>query len=413
MDRKISVDRIQIGMFVAKLDRPWLDTPFLLQGFLIESREDILVLQKHCRYVYVDPLRSAEIYQDLNGYIEEVEVDRSPRASTDDIVAPEWYLEEYVNEIAFEDELPRAKELYLQAEEILGKFFHDLGKGARPALSQVNDLVHSMTESVIRNPDALMLLARIRRKSEYAYSHAMNVSICSLAFGRHLGYPSPSLQQLGLGGLMLDVGKVRVSEKLLSRPGKLSEKEYESVKRHVEYGIALLEGNVEITRLAFDMIAYHHEREDGSGYPDALRGSAIPVSAKMAAIADCFDALTSERPYARSYSPFEALQILFDWGRQTLHTDLVEQFIQCLGIYPVGGLVELNSGEIGLVIGHNRTRRLKPRVLLLLDHEKQPYRNPITLDLLTAPKLNADIPYAISRALEDGMFGINPQDYYL
>ncbi len=413
MERKISVDHIQVGMFVSKLDRPWLDTPFLLQGFLIESQEDIVALRKHCRHVYIDLLRSDDRYREFDAYLEEAEVDDPPEASLEQIVAPEWHLEEYVSEVAFEEELPRAKELYLQAEEIFGKFFRDLSRGGKPELSEVNDLVHSMTESVIRNPDALLLLARIRRKSEYAYSHAMNVSICSLAFGRHLGYPSPSLQQLGLGGLMLDVGKVRVSEKLLSRPGKLSELEYESVKRHVEYGAALLRENREITQLAFDMIAYHHEREDGSGYPKGLRGASIPVSAKMAAIADCFDALTSERPYARSYSPFEALQVLFEWGRQTLHGDLVEQFIQCLGIYPVGGLVELNSGEIGLVVAHNRTRRLKPRVLLLLDDEKRPYRNPIMLDLLTAPKLNADIPYAISRALEDGMFGINPHDYYL
>jgi HD-GYP domain-containing protein (c-di-GMP phosphodiesterase class II) len=165
--------------------------------------------------------------------------------------------------------------------------------------------------------------------------------------------------------------------------------------------------------LVVDMVRGHHEREDGSGYPGHLLGAQISVPAKMAAIVDCFDALTSVRPYARTHTPYEALQMLYDWGKQMLHGPLVEEFIQCLGIYPVGGLVELNSGEVGLVVAHNRVRRLKPRILLLLDHHKKAYRSPIMLDLLTAPKLPDEVPYAISRALEDGMYGINPQDYYL
>ena len=419
MEKEIPVEDLAIGMFVAELDRPWLDTPFLLQGFLIDSAEQIAELQHYCRHVHIDPLRSTETANRLAlGRLPSEQNRSNPlplswQNDADNIQAPNWNLMEYLDQVSMEAELPQAREVFAEGELVIADLFENVRVSGLTDLTRANEVVDSMVQSVVRNPDALTLLARIRRKSHYVYAHALNVSIHTLAFGRHMGFPKADLQRLGLGGLLLDVGTLRVPNELLSRRGKLQTAEYRAVQRHVNYGIDLLQHTWSLSGLELDMVRGHHEREDGSGYPARLVGPQIPVPAKMAAIVDCFDALTSERPYARTHTPYEALQMLYDWGKQTLHGPLVEEFIQCLGIYPVGGLVELNSGEVGLVIAHNRVRRLKPRMLLLLDQQKKPYRNPITLDLLHAPKLPGEVPYAIARALEDGMYGLNPQDYYL
>jgi len=419
MEKKIPVEDLAVGMFVAELDRPWLDTPFLLQGFLIDSSEQIDTLKRYCRHVYVDPLRSsvsAARFEARGMAAGQAHSNPPPLAwpfDLDHIVAPNWNLVEYLDQVSMEAELPQAKEIFEQGEIVIAELFEQLRIGGGTDLARAAEVVDSMVESVVRNPDALTLLARIRRKSHYVYAHALNVAIHALAFGRHLGFPRDDLQRLGLGGLLLDVGTLRIPNDLLGRQGKLEPDEYRTVQRHVEYGIDLLQHAGGMTGLVVDMVRAHHEREDGSGYPDRLVGPQIPVPAKMAAIVDCFDALTSVRPYARTHTPYEALQMLYDWSKLTLNGPLVEEFIQCLGIYPVGGLVELNSGEVGLVVAHNRVRRLKPRILLLLDPQKKPYRRPIMLDLLNAPKLPGEVPYAILRALEDGMYGIDPQDYYL
>jgi HD-GYP domain-containing protein (c-di-GMP phosphodiesterase class II) len=419
MEKRIPVEDLAIGMFVAELDRPWLDTPFLLQGFLIDSPEQIAELQRFCRHVYIDPLRSTEAARPLDldrfsmGREHSNPLPLSWPFDNPNVQAPNWNLVEYLDQVSMEAELPQAKEIFAEGELVISELFDSVREAGLTDLTRANEIVDAMVESVVRNPDALTLLARIRRKSHYVYAHALNVSIHMLAFGRHLGFPKEDLQPMGLGGLLLDVGTLRVPNELLSRRGKLAEEEYRTVQRHVEYGIDLLHHAWGLSGVEVDIVRGHHEREDGSGYPEHLIGPQIGAPAKMAAIVDCFDALTSVRPYARTHTPYEALQMLYEWGKHTLHGPLVEQFINCLGIYPVGGLVELNSGEVGLVIAHNRVRRLKPRILLLLDPSKKPYRSPITLDLLTAPKLPDDVPYAIARALEDGMYGLNPQDYYL
>jgi HD-GYP domain-containing protein (c-di-GMP phosphodiesterase class II) len=419
MEKKVRVEELTLGMFIAELDRPWLDTPFLLQGFLIESQDQITALRQYCHSVYVDPLRGispdGQLASGSDGPTSGT-LALQPRTlpfETDHIRAPNWKLVEYLDEVSVEAELAVAKEIYAESERIVGQLFEDINRLDSGDVKRVHDVMEPMVASIIRNPDALTLLARIRRKSQYVYSHALNVSIHVLAFGRHLGFPKDDLELLGIGGLLLDVGTVRIPEKLLSRRGKLSEEEYSLVKRHVDFGLEILHRAWGLEAIVLEMVSGHHEREDGSGYPGRLGGAQISVPAKMAAIADCFDALTSSRPYARTHTPYEALQMLYDWGKRTLNGALVEEFIQCLGIYPVGGLVELNSGEVGLVVAHNRVRRLKPRVLVLLDPNKHAYQTPIMLDLLASPKLPGDTPYAVSRALEDGMYGLNPQDYYL
>lgn len=430
MNEKIDVASLQTGMFVAELDRPWLDTPFLFQGFLIETNDQIAELRHYCQYVLVDPLRSIgwDAWHDtperkealrrlemLDRQTQETPLPPLPLTLAEDRPGGPFSrnLNRYPDLTQLEEELPHAKEIHHQAEQAVQQLFDELQQHGTTDINRAHEVMEGMVESIIRNPDALALLSRVKRASAYVYTRSVSVGINMLLFGRHLGFPRDHMQLLGAAGLLLDVGTAKVPPDILSKNGQLSPEEYETIKRHVPLGLDMLRECKGVSEKLLNIVACHHEREDGSGYPRGLRGAEIGVPGKMAAIVDCYDALTSERPYARSFSPYEALQHLYDWRHHLFHLELVEQFVQCLGIYPVGSLVELNSGEVAVVLAHNRVRRLKPRVLAILDSAKQPYGAPVPLNLLTAPKHAGDQPYEIARALEHGMYGIDPSEYYL
>lgn len=430
MHEKIDVAYLQTGMFVTELDRPWLDTPFLFQGFLIETDDEIAELRHYCKYVLVDPLRSIgwDPWRDTPERKEALrrmqmldrEAQKNPLAPLPLALAEDRpggpfarNLNRYPDRARLEEELPRAKEIHHQAEQAVQQLFEELQQHGTTDLDRAHEVMDGMVESIICNPDALALLSRVKRASAYVYGRSVSVAINMLLFGRHLGFPRDHMHLLGAAGLLLDAGTAKVPPGILSKNGRLTPEEYETIKRHVQSGLEMLRECKGVSEKLLNIVACHHEREDGSGYPRSLRGAEIGVPGKMAAIVDCYDALTSERPYARSFSPYEALQHLYDWREHLFHMELVEQFVQCLGIYPVGSLVELNSGEVAVVLAHNRVRRLKPRVLAILDAAKQPYAAPVPLDLLTAPKRVGDQPYEIARALEHGMYGIDPRDYYL
>lgn len=429
MNEKIEVASLQTGMFVAELDRPWLDTPFLFQGFLIETDDQIAELRHYCQYVLVDPLRSIgwDPWHDTPERKEALRrMEMLDRQEPKTALAPlplalaerpggpfARNLNRYPDLAQLEAELPRAKEVHHQAEQAVQQLFEELQQHGTTDLDRAHEVMEGMVESIICNPDALALLSRVKRASAYVYARSVSVAINMLLFGRHLGFPRDHMHLLGAAGLLLDVGTAKLPPEILIKRGRLTPEEFETIKHHVPLGLEMLRECKGISEKLLNIVACHHEREDGSGYPLGRHGAEIGVPGKMAAIVDCYDALTSERPYARCFSPYEALQHLYDWRQQLFHLELVEQFVQCLGIYPVGSLVELNSGEVAVVLAHNRVRRLKPRVLAILDAAKQPYAAPVPLDLLTAPKRAGEQPYEITRALEHGMYGIDPRDYYL
>jgi HD-GYP domain-containing protein (c-di-GMP phosphodiesterase class II) len=270
-----------------------------------------------------------------------------------------------------------------------------------------------MVDSVGRNPDALLWLTKLKTQDSYAYDHGIDVAIYMLAFGRHLGYPKESLHILGMSGLMQDIGKLKVRAEVLNKATKLSAAEFEEVKYHVNHSLEILRTTVDIPKDVLHVVSQHHERHDGSGYPRGLHGDQIHTYAYMAGIVDCFEALVSERPYAAAVSTHQALQQLNRWKGSSFHEALTEQFIQCIGIFPVGSLVELNTGDVAVVVGQNKIRRLKPKVMLLLDPGKQAYKYPIMLDLINDPVGTSEIPYQIKRDLPSGAYGIDPREYYL
>ena len=289
----------------------------------------------------------------------------------------------------------------------------DLRRDRHIDLDKVNDVVDAMVDSVGNNPDALLWLTKLKSRDSYTYDHGIDVAIYLLAFGRHLGYPKDKLRILGIAGLMQDIGKLRIREEILARSGKLTADEYEEVKIHVNHSIDILKETSDIPNEVLMVVSQHHERLDGSGYPQRLKGDQIYPIASMSGIVDSFEALVSHRPYAEAISTHQALQHLNRWKGTSFHEALTEQFIQCIGIFPVGSLVELNTGDVAVVIGQNKVRRLKPKVMLLLDPTKKAYPYPATLDLINDPMSDDKTPFQIRRDLPTGAYGIDPREFYL
>jgi HD-GYP domain-containing protein (c-di-GMP phosphodiesterase class II) len=273
--------------------------------------------------------------------------------------------------------------------------------------------VSSMTDSIQRNPDAMMLLNTLRQKGSYELGRAMDTSILMVTFGRFLQFPKERLEVLGLAGMLLDVGKTKLPDAVLKKKDMLSPDEYELVKAHVVHSVELVRGAEALPKGVEEIIALHHERMDGSGYPRGLKGDEISIDGAVAALVDSFSALTSARAYAEQASPSNALSLMHKLRGKLFHEALVEQFIQCIGIYPVGSAVELNTGEVGIVIAQNLVRRLQPRVMVILDRDWKPIHPQLILDLVKEPKATVDEPYRIRRTLPKDKLPIDPSEFFL
>jgi putative nucleotidyltransferase with HDIG domain len=271
--------------------------------------------------------------------------------------------------------------------------------------------VAGMVESVVRNPDALVWLTQLKKKDEYTALHSLRVCILALTFGRHLELSPEQLNILGIGALLHDVGKFKVPNEILNKPARLTDAEYQIMKTHVPLGVEILENTPNIPPAAIEVARRHHERYSGSGYINGFSGDEIGLFGLIGAIVDTYDAITSDRAYHSGMSAYDALNLLYQARNTEYHTGLVEQFIQCMGVYPIGSVVEMNSGSVGVVISINRARRLKPRVALVLDPDKQPYVPASVVDLFKSPMDSNGKVLEIRKVLPSGMYGIVPANY--
>ena len=384
-------------MYVVELDRPWLGTPFSFQGFPISSPQDTEQIRRYCKVVYVDPERE----QWAPGQQKGPDSSRGTPLYHDRNLTP------------IEQEVVVARAIYKSCEEALHHSLETLRNEGQIDTARLTVAVDSMTQSIQRNPDAMMLLNTLREKCPYELGRAMDTSILMITFGRFLQYSKEQLEVLGLAGMLLDVGKTRLSDDVLKK-AVLSADEYEQVKAHVNY-------SVELVRAAGDrlptgveqIIAQHHERHDGSGYPYGLKGEEISVEGAIAGLVDSFSALTSTRPYAEQVAPSNALSLMHTLRGKLYHEALVEQFIHCIGIFPVGSAVELNSGEVAIVIAQNLVRRLLPRVMVILDSDWKLVHPQQILDLVKNPRTSLDEPYRIRRTLPKDKLPIDPAEFFL
>jgi len=398
---KVYTADLEVGMYVSSLDRPWLETPFSIQGFKLESDSEISELRKHCHYVYVDTTKSKQEPAILRR-----KVRNRPRQSKQELFS-QRRLTNYADGSDWSEEYPKAKSAVARLSEGIDEIFSDVSRGKGIDVVRIKRSVEPMIDSITRNPDACIWLARMKQEDQYTYQHSLGASIWAVALGRQLGLPKSDLRSLAIGGLLFDVGKLAVDPDLLNVDRALTEEEFQSVRSHVEKGVAMIQQTGLMNTDVLDMVAHHHERHDGSGYPQGLKGDEIPVFARIAAIVDCYDAITSHRSYARAIPPSTAIKMLYEWKDIDFQAELVEEFIQAVGIYPAGTLVELSSGEVAVVVAEYRTRRLRPQVMVLLDADKQPLSTIKTIDLIAQTTTSDGRKLDIVSSLEPDAYGID------
>jgi len=419
MKKKLDVAELEIGMYVAELDRPWLETPFLFQGFELSNGEELEEIRRYCQYVYIDTEQSRVLPKASK---EEQREDRGETRKTD----PELEFEilkkhakpdqsgkrdnNYLDQTTLEQEIALIRETHDEALILTSEIMEDVRLGKTFNTEGAKQVIGRIVKSVIRNPDALACFTQLKHRDAYTAEHSLRVCILALSMGRHLGMAEEELQVLGIGAMLHDIGKMRIPLDILNKPGELTAKEAELVKKHVPLGVDILERTAGIPEAAIDVARSHHERFDGSGYIHGRKGDQISEFGLIGGIVDYYDAVTSDRAYHNGMSPHSALKIMYELRNKAFHGGLIEEFIRCMGIYPIGSVVEMNTGEVGVVVTMNRVRRLRPRVVMVLQANNVPYPRPQTVDLAQLTTKNGKA-YEISTVVEPGLYGINPTDY--
>ncbi|MDQ6647249.1 MAG: HD-GYP domain-containing protein [Pseudomonadota bacterium] len=397
-ERRIEVADLQIGMFVCRLDRPWEETPFPLQGVELASEDEIAMLRRLCSAVYIDARRQGTDGQPRSLLRTDLSQNRFENATR------------YENIAEVEEEAPRARAALDSASLMVDKIFQDIASGRELEVEYVEDAVRPLVASVLRSADAFFLVEGLRQHDSYSYSHAVSCSALAAAFGRHMGFDPETIFSLAAGGLLMDVGKTRLPETLLNYQGSLAPDDVDVIRSHVGEGLAILKRSDITDQDVLDIVRTHHERYDGSGYPEGLAGNVIPITGRMLGIIDAYDAMATARPYRAAISRHQSLRQIYAARDSLFQAEMVEQFQVCLGVYPTGSLVELSTGEVAIVMAQNQVRRLRPRVAILSTPNKQPLSDFRPVDLMKPGDKDA---VDIVRSLATGDYNIDAATLFL
>jgi len=363
--KRIPVSLLRYGLYVSRTDRPWAEIPVIFQGFKITTANELRILRKYCRFAYVEETRSRE-----DALLE-------MRSAIQDSNTAGMSKEVYARRLK-----AVAKQRTDAAEFVTGAL-HDMRLGRSLDCRQARAVVENLANELADNHSASMWLASLRRRDQHASAHAVNVCVISLAFAMSMEMEADQLQTIGLGALLHDVGKMQLPDSILSKPGPLDAGEWEMVKTHPLMGVDAVARDGDLPRQVLDIIRMHHERLDGSGYPEGLMGAAVPDYVRMVAIADAYDSLTTDQPYRKGTQSDEVLKRLYKEGGATFGAALVQRFIYCVGIFPVGSLVEMDNGALGIVLSTDPDSRLKPLVLLVCDAAGEYVSQRMLLNLAT------------------------------
>jgi putative nucleotidyltransferase with HDIG domain len=419
VESQIDVSELAIGMHVIRLDRPWEDTDFLLQGFVIRDQSEIDALRAQCDVVVIEgrvdgtprpkPGKSNVKPSGLMGlFSRKTAPEPASKAAK---AVPRRKRVTYINKVDAGKEMETAVIRFEEAQKTAKSIMSGLRVGRTLDLNNARTVVNSCVESVLRNENALLMLTKIKHQDEYTAEHCINVAILAAAFGKHLGLLEGEIRNLALCGLLHDVGKTRIPDEILNKPGALTPKEFDVMRHHTTHGRTILMGTSNSLNTAVDVAFSHHERMDGSGYPRGLQAQQIPYFAKIIGLVDTYDAITSNRVYDKGRASMQALEIIHKHRGTQFDEELAAAFIQMIGVYPPGSIVEMVNGEVGIVVESYPSQKLKPRVLLVREIDKRPLVPFRTLDLKTSPADAAGETYRIAREVPDGTYDIVLQDF--
>ncbi|MFD2228868.1 HD-GYP domain-containing protein [Alkalimarinus sediminis] len=423
--QKIPVNQLQIGMYVANLDRPWCETPFPIQGFYIKQHSDVEQLESYCKHVYIDAVSGKREAYDKHAPMGRRGGSRSgtepatgnvlklpPLKIRNKVEYPQIASEKAV--ASLKKEVSKAGKLQKNVNVALTNIFETVSSGESPDYKAVNKAIDGMVDSVIRNPDALVWLTRVSTHDQFSYQHAISTSIWSLVLGRYLGLEKEVLKQLSTAVLLSQVGKAKLPKHILENQHSLNAEDFESYKQYVQFSVEILESAGNVSRSVIDVVRSHRERHNGTGFPKGITGDRIPLLAKIAGLVDAYQEMIEPRPGVTPMPAAVAVSKLYDSRNIEFQEELVESFIKAVGVYPTGTLVELNNSQVGIVLNHNSKRRLWPRVAVVLNEDKQPLKQAKVIDLLAYNEgRSASDSLNISGSLPAGSFDIDPSNYLI
>lgn len=426
----LPVERLEVGMYVAQLDRPWLETPFLFQGFYIRDSDEIKELRSHCEHVYVtqESLPPEAIKAAANAPVAMAVATPKPKPEKKGFSLPSPFRKKkaaaddppigvqpvYKDTTGLKEEIHTATTLHKEAISTVQGVMDNLKNSGSLNLDHLETAITPLVDSMLRNPAAMACLTRMQKKDNYLYHHSLASSVWATILGRQIGLSRDDLNVIALGAMLLDVGKTRLPDELLAKPTKLDDQERALMRKHVEYGLEILEKSGTVDTRVRDMVAHHHERYNGTGYPGKLSGNNIPVFGKIAGIVDAYDAMITPRPYARLMSSYDALRKLRILADVEFQAEIVEQFTRAIGAFPTGTLVELNTGDVAIVTKQNQIRRLRPEVMIVMNADKELLESFSVINLNSEKcSPDGDVSLWIERGLPPGAHGIDPTEFYL
>ncbi|MCU7836877.1 MAG: HD-GYP domain-containing protein [gamma proteobacterium symbiont of Taylorina sp.] len=401
MIRTISSKQLKLGMFIHKLDTTWLKHPFALNQFKIAETSDIKkIISADIKKVQIDTNKGLDIPQEKSSEAtSKTEKQPSPAINKKTLKKKTPPVRKSLTKLRKD-----AKSIKDHAEEAISTIMADVKLGQQVEMELVTPVVDKMAESVLENSNALLGLSRIRTMDTYTFEHSVNISVLMMSFAKTRGMPTEFIHDVGVGGLLHDIGKTLTPPEILNKAGKLTDDEFKIMRRHVVDSRLILEKTPGINQNALDVAALHHEKFDGSGYPDGKKGDEISIVAQMSVIVDVYDALTADRCYHKGQDPSVVLKRMLSWGGSHFNPQLVHEFIHCVGIYPPATLVMLSNKHIA-VVAENNDNLLAPNVVIFLNSKTRETIKPVLVNLSKQQELK------VIRSESDQNWQIDPQKF--
>jgi HD-GYP domain-containing protein (c-di-GMP phosphodiesterase class II) len=403
---KVDVNELTVGMFISGLDRPWTQTPFPLQGFYIRGLDDIKQLKLHCQFVYIDVAKGPGPLNNIRrlraatspSFKKPARAERTEKLPG---VAPLKVRRDVYSEVTpLHKEILKARDLHMRVHQAVAEVMKMVDQDHHNIpVQETKRAASAMVDSIIRSPDAFTWLSRVRERDEYTYSHAVRSAVWALLFGRHIGLPKADLDVLATGVLLKDIGKTKIPRDVLEKQNR-TVTEQAAYEQFVDHSVDILRQLPDVKPRVVSVVKTHCERVNGSGFPQHLRGDKIPLLGKIAGIVTFYDEITNPRGQSFPMSPSKAVGKLYDVRDIEFQQELVVEFIRAIGLYPTGTLVELSTGEVAVVVEQNFHRRLKPKVMIMMDAHKRRLDDPVYLDLAEKDKYRQDL-------LDSGKFSPN------